>query len=265
MIVATGKDVLRHDFHTHSIQSKCGMHTILEILDIAAQKGAETVNVCDHGKASGRNLYFGVVANRKRTPMDVRVSIETRSADIRFLPGIEANILDGGETDLNLERIERFEYQFSLINAGFHSSAEKLKQWKNPHANFEALSKYVEKYPLDILTHPCIKHFPFPIEDLVKLAKENHFALEVNNTNLVLKKTDLELVRQMIEAACTYGVTLLCNSDGHTWHELFECGAVRSLVEGQMNLIMEDVFPMTANDGWHSFCIRSKQRCHFHR
>lgn len=130
MIIAEGRDVLRHDFHTRSLQSACGIHTVAEILEIAAQKGTETVNVCDHGHAAGRKMNFSVIANRKRTPMAVRVAVEG--------------------------------------------------------------------------------------------------------------KTNLEALQQMIEAARAQDVTLLCNSDGHTWHELFECGAARALVEDEMNLVMEE-------------------------
>ncbi len=53
MIIADGRDVLRHDFHSHSLQSACGIHTVAEILEIAAQKGVETVNICDHGNRLG--------------------------------------------------------------------------------------------------------------------------------------------------------------------------------------------------------------------
>ncbi len=243
MIIVTGRDVLRHDFHTHSLQSACGIHTVTEILEIAAQKGVETVNVCDHGNAAGRKMNFGVIANRKRVPMHVQLTTVSQPVTIRLLAGIEANILDNGDTDLPLKKMDSSSHQFALISGGFHSYAKNLKQRKSPAANFEALSKYVERYPIDILTHPCIESFPLPIVDLVKLAKKHQFALEVNNTNLVVKKTNLKSLKHMIGEARLHDVTLLCNSDGHTWHELFECGAVRAFVEGEMKLSMEETFP----------------------
>ena len=255
MIIANGRDVLRHDFHTHSVKSPCGMHTILEILDIAAQKGAETVNICDHGKATGGKMNFGVITDRKRTPMQVKVSLGAETREIRLLAGIEANILDDGESDLPLTKTGGSRYEFGLISAGFHPQAKKLKQWHDPHANFEALSKFASRYPIDIITHPCKKSFPLPIPDLVRLAKEKQFALEVNNASLALKKTDHNLLQQMIEEALAYDVTLLCNSDGHTWHELFECGAVRAFVEDGMNLVMKEVFPLNFGE-WENVCGR---------
>jgi len=260
MIIAEGRDVLRHDFHSHSLQSACGIHTVVEILEIAAQKGAETVNICDHGNAAGRKMNFGVITNRKRTPMEVRVAAGSLPVTVRLLAGIEANILDDGDTDLPLVKMESANHQFALISGGFHSYAKELKRRKDPHANFDALIKYVSRYPIDILTHPCIGTFPLPVRELVQLAKEHRFALEVDNTNLVVGKTNLELLQQMIEEARAQEVTLLCNSDGHTWHELFECGAVRAIVEDEMNLVLEEVFPINFG-AWEQVCNRFPSIC----
>jgi len=261
MIIAEGRDVLRHDFHAHSLQSACGIHTVVEILDIAAQKGVETINICDHGNASGRKMNFEVIANPKRTPMEVRVAAGFPPVTVRLLAGIEANILDDGDTDLPLVKMEEGAgHQFALISGGFHSYAKDLKRRKDSQANFEALFKYVARYPIDILTHPCIETFPLPVVELVQLAKEHQFALEVNNTNLVVGKTNLESVQQMIEEAHAQDVMLLCNSDGHTWHELFECGAVRALVEDEMNLVLEEVFPLNFG-AWEQVCNRFPRIC----
>lgn len=244
MIIAEGRDVLRHDFHTHSVQSACGIHTVAEIMSIGAMKGVETVNICDHGSASGRNMSFGVITDRRRTPMQVQVEKTDKSiASLRLLAGIEASILNHGETDLPLHEMANGRYPFALLSAGFHSTAPELRKHKDPQANLDALLKYVVSYPLDILTHPCIKTFPLPVVELVNLAKRYGFALEVNNTNLVVEKTNLVMLEKLIEVGLAEGVTLLCNSDGHTWHELFECGAVRAFVEGRLNCVMEEVFP----------------------
>ena len=250
LLIANKRNVLRHDFHIHSLQSSCGMHSILEILQIAANKGVETVNISDHGNALGRQMNFGVITDLKRTPRRIIIPINFfKRVKIRLLAGIESNIGDEGETDLPVNKKNKPIHNFSLISAGFHSNAKLLKSQRNAQNNFNALSKYVEKFPLDILTHPCIKSFPLPIKDLVQLAKEYNFYLEVNNTNLVVGKTNCKMLMKMIEESLSHGVTLICNSDGHTWHELFECGAVRNIVEGNMKLMMEDIFPLNF-DNW---------------
>lgn len=255
MLIAQGRDVLRHDLHTHSVQSACGIHTTTELLQIAAQKGTRTVNVCDHGSASGRSVNFGVLADPRRTPRTVRIALGPQEVPVRLLPGIEANILHGGDTDLPLSAMERGTARFALISAGFHGSAARLKENKDPEANLAALRAYVRRFPLDILTHPCIKPFPLPAAGLARLAHEHGFALEVNNTNLALGKTDLCRLPHMIDEARSRRVTLLCNSDGHTWYELFECGAARAFVEGRMGLDMEQVFPLNFGS-WRQLCDR---------
>lgn len=255
MLIAEGRDVLRHDLHTHSVQSACGIHSVAELLQIAAQKGTRTVNVCDHGSASGRSMNFGVLADPRRTPRRVRISQGPDEVPVRLLPGIEANILDDGGTDLPLSGMQRGTCSFALISAGFHGSAARLKENKDPEANLSALRGYVRRFPLDILTHPCIEHFPLPAAGLARLAREHGFALEVNNTNLTLGKTDLDRLPRMIDEARSRQVTLLCNSDGHTWFELFECGAVRAFVEGQMGLSLEQVFPLNFGS-WQQLCDR---------
>lgn len=47
------KAMIRNDLHVHSIQSMCGLHTLLEIVEIAARKGMRLVNISDHGSAFG--------------------------------------------------------------------------------------------------------------------------------------------------------------------------------------------------------------------
>jgi len=245
-MVIKGRDVLPNDFHTHSVQSLCGMLTVMEILRVAASKGTRIVNICDHGMEAGKKMNFGVIGNPLRTPDVVEFHDSRCSAPIHvsLLAGIEANILDDGSCDLPSGTLKSSSHKFKLVSAGFHSYAKELKAMRNPYANFEALQTYVSNNPLDILTHPCIDTFPFPIDDLIQLALEYDFALEVNNTNLVVSKTNVPLLREMIEKAHNAGVDLVCNSDGHTWYELNECGAVRALVEGEMGMNMADVFPL---------------------
>ncbi|MGC9326860.1 MAG: hypothetical protein ACP5I1_04440, partial [Candidatus Hinthialibacter sp.] len=56
----------------------------------------------------------------------------------------------------------------------------------------------------------------------VELAKEYGFALEINNTNLRVNKTDLTQLEQMTELALEHQVALVETSDGHTYHEIGE-------------------------------------------
>ena len=227
--------MIRNDLHVHSIRSLCGFHTILEIVEIAAKKGMRSVNICDHGKASGKEIKFDVFNNKDRFPRTIQ---SDQGNTITIMTGIEVNILDiEGNSDLPLEQA----CNFDLISAGFHSMANELASGKSQRSNTQALENYLSRFPLDILTHPCIAAFPLDTEIVVNLAIKYGFALEVNNTNLRLKKTDLGELKDMIDLAIEKGAALSENSDGHTIDEIGENEQIENLLKS-MGLNGNDVF-----------------------
>ena len=227
--------MIRNDLHVHSIRSLCGFHTILEIVEIAAKKGMRSVNICDHGKASGKEIKFDVFNNKDRFPMTIQ---SDQGNTITIMTGIEVNILDiEGNSDLPLEQACKFD----LISAGFHSMAKELASGKSLQSNTQALENYLSRFPLDILTHPCIAAFPLDTEIVVNLAVKYGFALEVNNTKLRLKKTDVGELKDMIDLAIEKGAALSENSDGHTIDEIGENEQIENLLKS-MGLNGNDVF-----------------------
>ncbi len=227
--------MIRNDLHVHSIRSNCGLHTLLEIVEIAARKGMRLINISDHGGASGGPAAFGVPGDKRRLPRDVPSSTGTV---VSVLIGIEVNILDvEGNNDFPESRRSRFD----LVSAGLHSPAEDLAKAKCPKTNTQALSNYLKRSPLDILTHPCIAPFPFDLPALVDLAIQYGFALEVNNTNLRVAKTDVPQLERMIRLARDRGAILLETSDGHTFHEIGENERVDARLR-EMGMSGDEVF-----------------------
>ncbi len=217
--------MIRNDLHVHSIQSMCGLHTLLEIVEIAANKGMRLVNISDHGSALGKEMVFWVLADKRRCPEKISSS---RGKVISVLAGIEASILDiNGNSDLPQELIS----EFDLVSVGFHHPIGE-----SAADNTTALENYLAQYPLDILTHPCIATFPQDLEKVVALALEHGFALEVNNANLRLGKTDVQQLERMIHLARESGATLVENSDGHSWIEIGE----NDKIEGLLNKLRLD-------------------------
>jgi putative hydrolase len=214
-----------NDLHVHSIQSLCGMHTVLEIVEIAADKGMKLVNISDHGSASGKNMNFGVLNNKLRFPRQVKSS---KGVVITVLAGIETNILDiEGSSDFVVSDSKRFD----LVSAGIHTSAKKLYKDKSRKNNTTALENYLKKYPLDIFTHPCINFSPMDLERIVELSLKYGFALEVNNTNLKGSKTNTDDLRTLIKLAADRGARMVENSDGHSFYEIGENDKVQELLE----------------------------------
>jgi len=191
--------MIRNDLHVHSVQSMCGMHTVLEIVEIAARKDMRLVNISDHGSASGKDMRFGVIANKLRWPEKVESST---GKVITVLAGIETNILDiHGNSDFPSSNVNRFD----LVSAGFHHSNDGASD------NTKALENYLKQAPLDILTHPCKASHPLLVEEIVELSLAYGFALEVNNTNLRVGKTDHDQLEKMITLASERGAPLVEN------------------------------------------------------
>jgi putative hydrolase len=212
--------MIRNDLHVHSIQSLCGLHTLLEIVEIAARKGMRLVNISDHGSAAGKEMNFGVITDKKRLPEKIKSS---QGEPITVLAGIEANILDiGGKSDIP----QGYVNQFDLVSAGFHHPIGE-----SAIDNMKALENYLAQYPLDILTHPCKATHPLPLEEVVALSVEHGFALEVNNTNLRVGKTDIKQLEKMIELASRSQALLVENSDGHTFFEIGENDKIEEFLE----------------------------------
>lgn len=227
--------MIRNDLHVHSIRSNCGLHTFLEIVEIAARKGMRMANISDHGSASNGVTSFGVPGDKRRTPRDVP---SASGAVVSVLMGVEVNILDiDGGSDYPESRGTRFD----LVSAGLHSPAKELAEAKSAELNTRALANYLQQSPLDILTHPCIKPFPLDLDRLIDLAIEYGFALEVNNTNLRVEKTDVAQLERMIRLAHDRGALLIENSDGHTFHEIGENDRIEELLE-RMQIDGDELF-----------------------
>jgi histidinol phosphatase-like PHP family hydrolase len=198
----------------------CGLHTILEIVEIAASKGMRLVNISDHGSAFGKEMNFWVLANKKRRPEKISSS---QGKIISILAGIEVNILG---LDGNSDFPHKLAGKFDLVSAGFHHPIGKSAE-----ENTKALENYLAQFPLDILTHPCIATFPLNLEKVVALSFEYGFALEVNNTNLRVEKTDVKQLEKLIYLARESNAILVENSDGHTFFEIGENDKIEELLK----------------------------------
>ncbi|MFC1854021.1 hypothetical protein ACFL27_27870 [candidate division CSSED10-310 bacterium] len=216
--------MIRNDLHVHSIQSSCGLHTLFEIVMIAHGKGMNLVNISDHGPGSGRFINLGVMSERSRLPDPVTIP---GGPSLFVLRGIEANIMNRrGDSDLNDMHMRKLD----LISAGFHTCSQ-LPAFGSEKVNTAALINFLQQYPLDILTHPCIRPFPLDIATVIDLSLTYGFALEVNNTSLRLDKTNRDILMEMIILARDKQALLVETSDGHTYHEIGENEAIESLLE----------------------------------
>ena len=245
--------MLKNDLHVHSVKSPCGIHTILEIVEIAARKGIKTVNISDHGSASTEHrMAFGILCDHRRSPL-YYPSLHFPGNEIKVLAGIEGNILGDGGTDIQKFMVHKFD----LVSAGFHSAAKELAKKRDKAENTRVLNAFLSRYPIDILTHPCDKKFPLDVGQLVELAVKHGFALEVNNTKLRFGKENVTELKAMIKTALALGAKLVANSDGHTFMEIGEDEGIDGLLK-EMGLKW-DIF-VNFNDLWLDSFLESRKQ-----
>jgi histidinol phosphatase-like PHP family hydrolase len=175
-------------------------------------------------------MNFGVITNKKRCPERIRSS---EGKVITVLAGIEVNILD---VDGNSDFPSRYNNKFDLVSAGFHHSIGKTAA-----DNTKALESYLARYPLDILTHPCKATYPLLLDEVIALSAEYGFALEVNNTNLRVGKTDITQLEKMIKLASESQALLVENSDGHTFFEIGENDKIEEFLQ-QLQIAGDEMF-----------------------
>jgi histidinol phosphatase-like PHP family hydrolase len=225
----------------------CGLHTLLEIVDIAANKGMRLVNISDHGSATGKKMNFWVIADKRRCPREINSS---QGKAITVLAGIETNILD---IDGNSDFPQGLVREFDLVSAGIHHPIGE-----SADENAQALENYLSQYPLDILTHPCHARRPQNLEKVVALSLEYGFALEVNNTSLLLGKTNVKQLEKMINLARESGAPLVENSDGHSFHTIGENEAVERFLN-ELELDGDEIFINRDDQKLDAFLSRRKK------
>lgn len=210
------------DYHTHTIYSH-GTGTIKDNVEAAINKGLKEIAICDHGP--GHYLY-GV---KKKDIFKMRKEIdalnkEYESKGIKILFGIEANVIGyDGTIDVDDEILK----QIDILLLGFHygvtpksikdgvfmytlnpiSKLVPIFRKKVEEKNTQALINAINKYPVDIITHPGSKA-KLDIKKVAKAAYRNGVALEINSSHSQLSIDNIKI-------ALTEDVEFCINSDAH--------------------------------------------------
>ena len=200
------------DYHTHTIFSH-GRGTPEENVLAAIHAGLSMVAISEHGPGSA---FFGVRGEkllRLRRQID---DLNRRYGDrIRVLMGLEANLLADGVCDLPEEW-----KLFDVLLMGYHRAVlpRDATMWragltrsivtpKDQVRVAEAIVHALERYPIDIISHPG-EYLPIHLPTLAKGAARLGVALEINDKHPSMS------VEQMQQAA-DLGVVFVINSDAH--------------------------------------------------
>ncbi len=213
------------DYHTHTRYSH-GKGTIRENVEAAIEKGLKAIGICDHGP--GHYLYG--VKREKIYQMRKEVDRLNREyKEIRILLGVEANIIGfDGTIDVDEEIIEMLDILLLGFHYGvlFRSVGDYLfMNVANPvskllpigreriiERNTEAIIKAIERYPIDIITHPGDK-VKLNTKKVAEAAYAKGVALEINEKHNELSVENLKI-------ALDTKVDFYINSDAHRPEEV---------------------------------------------
>ncbi|MBI9105041.1 MAG: PHP domain-containing protein [Spirochaetales bacterium] len=208
------------ELHSHTLFSKCGLHTIIEMLNAGKEAGLKALAITDHGPA---------VQGHQASPFFHRLGNPVPG--IHLLKGVECNVVEeSGEVDI----AKKFVPYSDVLLVGLHTNLPSTLDKKTATAH---LINSLAKNPwLDIVSHPLNFDFEIDFHLLAKEARRMGRALEFNASKLQQGKVSVEDTRNFIRICKEEGCLTAVNTDAHVTHELGRTSEMEEL------LLLED-FP----------------------
>lgn len=203
------------DFHVHTLFSKCGLHTVLELLNQARTIGIKGFAVTDHGPAVDGH-HNSVFFERFISPDPL----------VRILKGMECNPVDAEGT---IDAPVRYLPYTDIILCGIHLNIEK---GMGESIYTGMLQRAIETNPvIDVISHPNDPNFPVDFHRLAETASAHGVALELNNSKIHYRRSSTSLALELLEACRDQACRIALSSDTHAIHELGDDGAIRPLLK----------------------------------
>ena len=221
---------LMGDYHTHTIYSSAirpstrhAKGTIRDNAEAALAKGLKEIAITEHGPA---HYLYGV---RKRNIKIMRDEIDSLNQEfgpkgLKILLGVESNIigldgrLDIDDDVLKYTDILLMGYHYGAMPSGIVdgmglyilnpiSKFLKVGKEKAKELNTRAYINALNKYPIDLITHPGSK----AVVDIVEVAREAYKF----GTALEISSKHSELSVESIKLLLNEDVIYMVNSDAH--------------------------------------------------
>lgn len=232
------------DYHTHTVFSH-GHGSIEDNVKAAINLGLKELAITDHGFW---HSYYGVRRMDLSNMIDEVKRLRPLYPQIKLYLGIEANIVDGdGRVDIEDSDNEWLD----ILVCGFHkctrtTSMHGVFDFKIPNfvsgltkfsskqvvKNTDAYIKALEKYKIDIISHPNYG-IKTDVKEIAKAAAHYGTFLELNGKKVSM--TDAE-----IEAILDTGVSLIIDSDAHSPQKVGYFGVPLSYVS-RLNIPVERI------------------------
>lgn len=192
------------DLHTHTLASGHGYSTLKENIEAAKEVGLKYLGMSEHGPAMPGGPHEFFFSNFRCIPRE--------HGDLRLFCGAEANVLDfEGHLDLEDGLLKRMDYVIASLHPVCMTPGSSEE---NTRASIMAMKNPYVK----ILGHPDDSRFPLHYDELVRAAKVENVALEVNNSSLhpqAARKGGRENIITLLETCMKYEAPIILGTDSH--------------------------------------------------
>ncbi|MBN2369437.1 MAG: PHP domain-containing protein [Vicinamibacteria bacterium] len=219
------------DLHSHSLASRCGVHTVVEMLTRARDLGMTALAITDHGPALGGRLN-SVFFERLLDPVP----------GVRLLKGMECNLDESpGAIDLPLDYLRYCD----VVLVGLHANTPKGRS----AADYtDLLVSALEANPfLDVVTHANSREYPLDYRRLARASRDLGRAVELNNSKVALGRVAPAVTESLIAACIREACPVVVASDAHTLDEVGRDEAIRSVMSS-MHFPEELIINRTAEE-----------------
>lgn len=192
------------DLHTHTLASGHGYSTLKENIEAAQKIGLKILGMSEHAPAMPGGPHEFFFSNYRCIPREYD--------GLRFFCGAEANVMDyDGKVDLDDSLLAKMDYVIASLHPVCVTPGSRAE---NTRASIMAMrNPYVK-----ILGHPDDARFPLDYEELVRAAKEEHVALEVNNSSLhpqAARKGGRENIITLLDTCMKHQAPVILGTDSH--------------------------------------------------
>ncbi len=214
------------DLHCHTISSGHAYSSLEEMVQGAKRNGIKIIGISDHAPSmpAATHRYF----------FQNLIVVPDVIDEIRVLKGVEANIMDfDGNLDMSNEELEHLDYAI----ASFHPPCI---DFGNITENTNALLNVMRNPKVKVIGHPDDSRYPLDYQQVVRAAKENNVALEVNNSSLnpgSFRIGARENVATFLKLCKEHGTKVIFGSDSHV---SFDVGSFHNCLD----LAKQVDFPM---------------------
>lgn len=232
------------DYHTHTVYSH-GHGSIEDNVKAAIGLGLKEIAITDHGFM---HHFYGVRRMDLPNMKDEVKALRLKYPEIKIYLGLEANLVDSnGRVDIEDEDNEWLD----ILVCGYHkcTSSPSAKEFfgfglpnfvsgltkfssKQVVKNTDAYIKALEKYPIDIISHPNYG-IKADVKEIAKAAAYYGTLLELNGKKVSM--TDDEIM-SILDAGCD----VIVDSDAHSAQKVGYFGVPLSFVS-RLNIPSERI------------------------